>query len=91
MRPVPVICSFNKDGKIKPIYFGIEEDSVLHRIKIDAILSIFTSLTRKDTFYAGMTYQYMDKIFYKCRYTSHSMQHLVTLIYDPAKMVWYIE
>lgn len=78
-RPINVIASFNKDGKIMPLYFQITEDGENHSIKIIDCQKPFddSQSTVSNSF--------------KCQYEFNGLNRWVILTYFFRNHTWYLD
>lgn len=78
-QPINVIASFNKDGKIMPLYFQIAEDGEKLIMKIIDFQEIKDDI--KNDVHA----------VFKCKYEHYGIIQTVTLRFYSRNHTWYLE
>lgn len=91
MQPVSVICSYSASGKIRPLYFGTIEEEQRHTVRVEEILRVSNVPGYKNAYYAGTTIKYLDKCVFECRCHLNDKSKILLLIYNPVKLMWYME
>jgi hypothetical protein len=79
LRSVPVIATFNTEGKIRPDYFGYTNpDESVEKLKIKSI-----KYTRE--------YNHPARMLFCCVYNNYGKQHEASLMFYVDEYMWVLQ
>lgn len=74
---IDVVCNFNRDGKMKPMYFRFEnQDQSLTTFKVDNVLS---------------TKELLNCIVFQCEYALDNCKKTINIYYHITEKKWSIK